>query len=123
MYPHRSLETLRSNLNLFHVTFNRNLKQAKNTYNVIDDIFSNIPLYHVCIPGLHVTLGIYIKLLNEFESFCKDIDLQTAHILALNIEEAENTHLNTFVEKVKGIGCVERNITELDERGSLVIKS
>ena len=123
MYPHRSLETFRSNLNLFHVTFNRNLKQAKNTYNVIDDIFSNNPLYHVCIPGLHVTLGIYIKLLNEFESFCKDIDLQIAHILALNIEEAENTHLNTFVEKGKGIGCVERNITELDERGSLVIKS
>ena len=34
--------------------------QAKNAYNVIDDIFFNIPLDHVCIPGLHVTLGIYI---------------------------------------------------------------
>ena len=28
MYPHRSLETLRSNLDLFQVTFNRNLKQT-----------------------------------------------------------------------------------------------
>ena len=66
MYPHRSLETLRSNLNLFQVTFNRKLKQSKTAYNVIDDIFFNIPLDHVCIPGLHVTLGIYIKLLNEY---------------------------------------------------------
>ena len=55
MYTRRSLETLRSNLNLFQVTFNCNLKQAKNAYNVIDDIFFNIPLGHVCIPGLHMT--------------------------------------------------------------------
>ena len=56
--------------------------------------------------------NIYIKLLNEFESFCKDLDLQIAHILALNNEEAENTHFNKFVEKVKEIGCIEGNIAE-----------
>ena len=100
---------LYSNLNLFQVTFNRNLRQAKNAYNVSDDIFFNILLDHVCIPDLHMTLGIYIKQLNEFESFYK---LQIAHILALNNEEADNTHFNKFVEKVQEIGCIERNIAE-----------
>ena len=57
-----------------------------------------------------MTLG--IKLLNEFQSFCKDIVLQIAHILSLNNEEAENSHFNKFVEKVKEIGCIERNIAE-----------
>ena len=57
---------------------------------------------------------IYIKLLNEFESFCKEIGLQIAHILALNKEEDENTHFNKFVEKVKEIACIERNIAELE---------
>ena len=46
--------------------------------------FFNIPLDHVCITGLHVTLGVYLKLLHEFESFCKDMDLQIAHVLALD---------------------------------------
>ena len=58
MYSHRSLVTLRSNLNLFQVTFNHNLKQTKNAYDVIDDFF-NISLDHVCIPGLHARLYIY----------------------------------------------------------------
>ena len=113
MYPPRTLETRKENLNLFQVTFNHDLKQAENAYNVIDDIFFNIPLDHVCIPGLHVTLGVYLKLLHEFESFCKDMDLQIVHVLALDNEEHENIHFNKFVETLKEIRYMERSIAEL----------
>ena len=122
MYPPRTLETLKENLNLFQVTFNHDLKQAKNACNVIDGIFFNIPLDHVCIPGLHVTLGVYFKLLHEFESFCKDMDLQIAHVLALDNEEHENIHFNKFVETLKEIRYMERSIAELEGRRNVIIE-
>ena len=122
MYSPRTLETLKENLNLFQVTFNHDLKQAKNAYDVIDDIFFNIPLDHVCLPGLHVTLGVYLKLLHEFESFCKDMDLQIAYVLALDNEEHENIHFNKFVETPKEIRYMERSIPELEERRNVIIE-
>ena len=121
MYPQRTLETLKDNLNLFQVTFNHDLKQDKNAYNVIDDIFK-IPLDHVCIPGLHVTLRVYLKLLYEFESFCKDMDLQIAHVLALDNEEHENIQFNKFVETLKEIQHMERSIAELEARRNVIIE-
>ena len=122
MYPPRTLETLTDNLNLFQVTFNHDLKQAKNAYNVIDDIFFKIPLDHVCIPGLHVTLRVYLKLFHEFDTFCKDMGLQIAHVLALDNEEHENIPFNKFVETLKGIRHMERSIFELEERRNVIIE-
>ena len=53
-YAPRSLESLTENLEEFGV----NVKKAKFVKNVINDRFFNVPLTQVCVPGLHITLGV-----------------------------------------------------------------
>ena len=43
---------------------------------MIDIPFFNIPIDQVCIPGLHLTLGIFLKMFNMFEAFCFDVDMK-----------------------------------------------
>ena len=45
---------------------------------VIDDVFFDIPLDHVYLPGLHITLGIFLKLFRAFEN----IDIKIAKDMA-----------------------------------------
>ena len=63
-----------------------------------------------------------MKLLHEFESFCKDMDLQIPHVLALDNEEHENIHFTKFVETLKEIRYMERSIAELEERRNVIIE-
>ena len=60
----RTLETLSEHLHS-QTRYEGNLKNAKHAFNVISRIFFNIPLEQVCIPGLHITLGVYVKLLEH----------------------------------------------------------
>ncbi|KAL5477393.1 hypothetical protein EMCRGX_G024188 [Ephydatia muelleri] len=55
-----------------------NLKRAKWYNNCIHDSFFNIPLSQVCIPGLHITQGIFQKLFSLFERACHNLDLKLA---------------------------------------------
>ena len=67
------------NLNEHYIQFcNKGMKKglAKTVYNVIDIPFVNIPIDQVCIPGLHLTLDIYLKMFNMFEAFCLDVDMK-----------------------------------------------
>ena len=38
-------------------------------FNVIDDLFFDIPINDICVPGLHITLGVYLKLFFIFIFF------------------------------------------------------
>ena len=67
------------NLNEHYIQFcKKGMKKglAKTVYNVIDIPFFNIPIDQVCIPGLHLTLGIFLKMFNMFEAFCFDVDMK-----------------------------------------------
>ena len=75
-YQLRTLDTLKENQLTFVNKYNSNLKHAKDAFNVIDKPFFNIELDQVCVPGLHITLGVYLKLFNYFKLFCKDVDMQ-----------------------------------------------
>ena len=44
-------------------------RQQKKANNVIDE-----PFFQVCIPGLHLTLRIYMKMFTIFENFCRELD-------------------------------------------------
>ena len=65
----RTLDSLQNNLKDCHEFYQDNLKYAKNVFNVINEVFFDIPLEQVCLPGLHITLGVYLKLFKLFELF------------------------------------------------------
>ena len=78
------------------------LKEAKNCNNVIHKPFFNIPLQQVAIPGLHITLGIYLKLFNTLESFCHSLDIEIAVILAKKGDKID-TNYGDYIEQLKTI--------------------
>ena len=82
IYQFRTLDTLKENQLTFVNKYNSNLQHAKDAFNVIDKPFFNIELDQVCVPGLHLTLGVYFKRFNYFELLCKDVDMQISYALA-----------------------------------------
>ena len=67
-----SLESLDKNLH-FKINSNSNMKKAKFCFNVIGNRFLNI---QVCIPGLHITLGVVVKFVKMFELFTIAVDFK-----------------------------------------------
>ena len=49
-FPLRTLDSLQKNLNDYHQIINSNLKNAKNVFNVINDVLFDVPLEQVCLP-------------------------------------------------------------------------
>ena len=89
--------------NVIDIPFcNKGMKKgpAKTVYNVIDIPFVNIPIDQVCIPGLHLTLGIYLKIFNMFEAFCLDVDMK----------------IGVEVEQIKAIKVLQNEFDDLCER-------
>ena len=64
MFSSRTLDSLENDFDNFIHQYSSNLAKAKFVNNVISDIFFKIPLEYVCVPGLHITLGVYMKLLH-----------------------------------------------------------
>ena len=70
-YEERSLEKLEQDLEIFHNNYASNLKKAMLANNVIDEYFFAVPLLQVCIPGFHLTLGIYMKMFTLLENYTR----------------------------------------------------
>ena len=71
----RTLQNPRQHHDAFMYKCNNKMSLAKTVYNVMDDIFFEIPLDQVCLPGLHSTLGIYFKIFNDIiERYCAELD-------------------------------------------------
>ena len=97
MFTHRSLESLKNDYHTFVDVYNSNLSKAKLVNNVISDVFFDIRLEKICIPGLHVTLGVYIKLLRELEHFAKQLDVKIAEVFAVEKDMVGCKELAEFV--------------------------
>ena len=70
------------------------MNYAKQCFDVIDDIFFEIPLTQVCFPGLHMTLGIFMKIFRDIiENYCADVDSQ---ILEIQIKDDEKNLYHNF---------------------------
>ena len=68
----RILEHFKENFHKFESDYGMDLKHAKQCYNVIDGLFFDIPLNQVRLPGLHMTLGIIMKIFRDIiERFCE----------------------------------------------------
>eukprot|EP00731_Ephydatia_muelleri_P019270 Em0012g95a len=73
----RSLETMLADYQWF-IASGGDIKNAKYYNNCINEPFFKIPLSQVCVPGLHITQGIFLKLFSMFEEACHRIDLKLA---------------------------------------------
>ena len=120
MFQLRSLESLEYNLNVFHNKYNSNLKKAKFACNVVDDIFFKVPLEQVCVPGLHITLGVVVKFIKCFEQFCKSIDFKIAGQVAMNNNEISQDDLKSYFENAQQINSSNMLIIELENRRNLI---
>ena len=106
LFP-RSLETLKDDYLNFTTSGGKKLKNAKLYNNVIEKTFFNVPLSQVCL-GLHLTLGIVLKmflLLEKFAILC-DMDLMIA--------TSENLDLELLAE----ISNCKSDILEMEEEYS-----
>ena len=97
----RSLENLKTRHSEFIHKCNSKLSLAKTVFNVMDNIFFEIPLYQVCLPGLHITMGIFLKIFADIiERYCAELD-----------------HLINCYYKVNKI---RSDLLELEERHDLI---
>ena len=69
----RSLETLKRDYIKFIEKYGGNIKNAKLCNNVIAEPLFSLPLDHVCLPDLHITLGVFLKMFSMYELFAKSV--------------------------------------------------
>ena len=81
-------------------------------YNVIDVPFFRIPLNQVCIPGLHITLGVYLKLFKIFEKYCCDVDLQIADLFVRNAVDTQGD-FGQHVQDTKMLLSIQDDVSNL----------
>ncbi|XP_038049523.1 uncharacterized protein LOC119723080 isoform X2 [Patiria miniata] len=120
----RSLETLTYDLQRFRV-HGAHLTKAKEFNNVIDEPMFAIPLTQVCPPGLHISLGLYLKHFNSFEGACHDLDMEVAAVLAEKDHEEWDSQVlgsryQTLISVLKQARCLEQQARALDEELKLM---
>ena len=82
---YRTLDNIKEDHCRF-VSDGKNINRAKLFNNVIDEIFFKIPLSQICCPGLHITLGIVLKIFNILEAYAISCDIDIA-VKAFDNEE------------------------------------
>ena len=114
-YAPRSLESLTENLEEFRVIHHSNVKKAKFVKNVINDRFFNVSLTQVCVPGLHITLGVVFKFVQLYELFARDIDFRIAAEVAKSNNSITDTESVELVQAYQKIFEIEKTLVELEE--------
>ena len=69
----------------------------------------------MCIPGLHITLGIYLKLFNLLEDKCHAYDIKIAAILANHSIELD-TDFGDFVSVLTRLRVLQREISDKEQQ-------
>ena len=104
----RTLQLMKDDYKLF-LSDGKILKRAKFFNNVIDDVFFDIPLTQVCCPGLHITLGIVLKIFNMMETYAFSRDVEIALIKSQSNEMLQDDHSFTdLVQKVAVLKVLEK---------------
>ncbi|KAL5477769.1 hypothetical protein EMCRGX_G024610 [Ephydatia muelleri] len=65
--------------------------------NCLTEPFFDIPTTQVCIPRLHMTQDIFIKLIRLLEDTCHQFDLQLTYMFTRQEESTSSSSLKTLV--------------------------
>ena len=106
---------MEQDLEIFHTNYASNLKKAMLANNVIDEYFFAVPLLQVCIPGLHLTLGIYMKMFTLLENYTRELDTMIVVFLAGKDKVVDDDEFRHYVQSIKNIFALESGILELEE--------
>nr|XP_054764922.1 uncharacterized protein LOC129271647 [Lytechinus pictus] len=102
----RDLESMEEDLEKFKI---RNVPKECN--NVVRKPLFRIPLNQICPPGLHLSLGIFLKHFNALEHQCHALDLEAASILASGDIRNSDDAFSRFITKKQ----LTKKISELEE--------
>ncbi|XP_019627911.1 PREDICTED: uncharacterized protein LOC109472567 [Branchiostoma belcheri] len=99
------------------------LRRAQDFRNIIAAPLFDIPLEQAIVPGLHISLGIFLRLYQEFEAAVQDLDLKVqAYLRMLVLSEPNNREeimadqeLGPFQRYVDAIDGAQKYRLEADE--------
>ena len=109
----RTLDSIKQDFFCF-VEDGKNLKRAKLFNNVIDEVFFDIELSQICCPGLHLTLGIVLKMFNMMESYALTCDVEIALLKAKSDDGLFTAEDNAFMELIEQVGALKSEMQELE---------
>ncbi|KAJ8018292.1 hypothetical protein HOLleu_43792 [Holothuria leucospilota] len=113
----RTLATLRRDLERYQEDGARP-DRMKFYNNVIEKPLFDIPLDQVCIPGLHISLGLFLKHYNSFEAECHKFDLKIAS--TMDVDATNKSKFQTTVEQFSKARALEEQASELEETAVLL---
>ena len=102
-------------LSLHHGQFmadGERLSKAKHLYNATRPAMLSVPIDHVCLPALHLDLGIYLWVFDSFVKECRRIDLKMA--CEVEVSKADSAAFKKLIEDQKE--CKKKS--ELEEKSS-----
>ena len=83
---------------------------------VINDVFFDIPLNQVSLPGLH------LKLFWPLEQLAKNRDIKIVDAMATENNNDNDVDFAEHVSSLRKIAEIEINLEELDERRELLVE-
>ncbi|XP_078600313.1 uncharacterized protein LOC144875275 [Branchiostoma floridae x Branchiostoma japonicum] len=115
--PPRTLATLQQHYRDFMEQANGKLSLAKKHHNVIAPVMFALPVDQVIIPGLHISLGLYLRAFKLMETDMHELDLKLQSYLCGVLHEGEvskeallaDVHLGKFrcyvqaIEQARGL--------------------
>ncbi|KAJ8018162.1 hypothetical protein HOLleu_44000 [Holothuria leucospilota] len=94
-------------------------ERMKKFFNVIHEPLLEIPLSQVCIPGLHISLGLFLKHFNSFEGACHDLDVLLANN-TLQTNEETSKQFDTVSRALSRARQLESQAKELEDTAMLL---
>ncbi|KAL9977597.1 hypothetical protein ACROYT_G015019 [Oculina patagonica] len=86
-------------------------------HNVTHDKLLDIELDKVCVPGLHISLGVFKKL-HELENQCFELHKKVHLQLAVGIEQLEETAVNEKMQNLRAAQQHQSQVSELEEKAN-----
>ena len=66
----------------------------------------------VCLPGLHITQGIFVKLFDLLEDACHQLDLQLAYTYMYTEESSSSSSFTRYAEELNKLQVAKAKLVE-----------
>ena len=87
---------------------------------MIGNRFLNIPLPQVCIPGLHITLGVVVKFVKMFELFAIGSDFKIGLKKAMIDDSSVTIEGANKTVDIRDVVQAQTKIYEIEERRNII---
>ena len=132
----RSLESLRQDYKNFMEKGHGNINKAKHYNNAVRPIILDIPLdmvksmvrlviltyagFQICLPGLHMSLGIYDRLWELLEGACTELDMLLAKHTSTGGAGGLGNSFDEYVAALRKREQLNEKITTCQQRASVL---